>query len=67
MPNARRLKDGIRSSVLAAENLLAKMMATAKTKQHVRHLNTMSQLTYTLIAKAGTTSMIKNSKTLEIP
>ena len=46
MPNARRLKYGIRSSVLTAEKLLATMMATAKTKQHVRHLNKICHLTY---------------------
>ena len=45
-PNARRLRDGIRSSVLTAEKLLATMMATAKTKQHVRHLQKMCHLTY---------------------
>ena len=45
-PNARRLRDGIRSSVLTAEKLLATMMATAKTKQHVRHLQKMCRLTY---------------------
>ena len=46
MPNARKLEDGIRSSVLSADNLLANMMATAKTKQHVRHLMKMCHLTY---------------------
>ena len=46
MFDTRRLKDGIRSSILAAEDLLAKMMTTTKIKQHVRHLHRMGDLTY---------------------
>ena len=40
------LKDGIRSSILDAEDLLAKMMTTTQTGIHVWHLNRMSYLTY---------------------
>ena len=46
MFDTRCLKDRVRSSILAAEDLLAKMMTTAKIKQHIRHLHRMSDLTH---------------------
>ena len=40
------LKDRAHSSILAAENLLAKMTTTTKIKQHIKHLHRMSELTH---------------------